>query len=174
MATGIGAIVMAGVLSTFLMMGRSGINAYNYVGMESEARTALEYFAEDVRMANSISWTSATDITLNVIRSTGYNTTSNTNSVRYYYETSSSSPNYQCFVRVGPNRASGVSETRVLIHNVQSDFAFSRWTNGVSIAATGNSNTAMLQLKLTIKIASITAVAASNLVVSARYILRNK
>src|SRR4051812_12863397 len=66
-ATGVSAILMAGVLSAFLMMGRSGKNAYNYVGMESEARSALEYFAEDVRMTNSVAWTSATDLTLNVI-----------------------------------------------------------------------------------------------------------
>ena len=32
-ATGVSAILMAGVLSSFLMMGRSGANAYNYVGM---------------------------------------------------------------------------------------------------------------------------------------------
>src|SRR3954447_26985951 len=87
-ATGVSAILMAGVLSAFLMMGRSGANAYNYVGMESEARTALEYFAEDVRMTNSVSWTSASDITLNVIRSSGANSSTNTNAIRYYYYSS--------------------------------------------------------------------------------------
>src|SRR5678815_1481735 len=87
-ATGVSAILMAGVLSAFLMMGRSGANAYNYVGMESEARIALEYFAEDVRMSNSISWTSSKDITVNVLKSSGSNSSSNTNAVRYYYETS--------------------------------------------------------------------------------------
>ena len=173
-ATGVSAILMAGVLSAFLMMGRSGANAYNYVGMESEARTALEYFAEDVRMTNSMTWTSTKDITLNVLKSTGSNSSSNTNAVRYYYESSTSSPNYKCFIRVGPNRVTGTSETKVLIRNVESDFAFARWTNGISTSATGNSNTSMLQIRLTIKVQSITAVAATNLVVSARYILRNK
>jgi prepilin-type N-terminal cleavage/methylation domain-containing protein len=173
-ASGISSILMAGVLSAFLMMGRSGQNAYNYVGMESEARIALEYFAEDVRMTNSVNWTSSTDITLNVLRSTGANSTSNTNAIRYFYDNSTSSPNYKCFVRVGANRVTGVSETKVLIHNVERDFSFARWTNGISTAATGNSNTAMLQIRLTIKVVSVTAVAATNLVVSARYILRNK
>jgi prepilin-type N-terminal cleavage/methylation domain-containing protein len=173
-ATGVSAILMAGVLSSFLMMGRSGANAYNYVGMESEARTALEYFAEDVRMTNSVNWASATDITLNVIRSTGANSTTNTNAIRYYYDSVTSSPTYKCFIRVGANRVTGVSETKVLIHNVESDFSFVRWTNGISTSATGNSNTAMLQIRLTIKVATVTAVAATNLVVSARYILRNK
>lgn len=173
-ATGVSAILMAGILSAFLMMGRSGKNAYNYVGMETEARTALEYFAEDVRMSNSIAWTSTKDITLNVIKSTGSNSSSNTNAVRYYYESSTSSPNYKCFIRVGPNRATGTSETKVLIHNVESDFEFKRQTNGISTTATGNSNTSMVQVRLTIKVQSVTAVAATNLVVSARYILRNK
>jgi prepilin-type N-terminal cleavage/methylation domain-containing protein len=170
----ISAFIMAGVLSAFLMMGRSGANAYIYTGMESESRIALEYFAEDVRMSNSVSWTSSTDLTLAVIRSTGGNSSTNTDSVRYYYDNTSSSPNYQCLVRVGPDRVTGVSATKVLIHNVQSDFAFSRWTNGASTAATGNTNTSMLQLRLTIKKTAVTAVAATNLVVSARYILRNK
>jgi hypothetical protein len=170
----ISAFIMAGVLSSFLMMGRSGANAYNYTGMESEARTALEYFAEDVRMSNAVSWTSATDLTLSVLRSTGTNSSTNVDSVRYYYDSNSASANYKCFVRVGPDRVTGVSGTRVLIHDVQSDFAFSRWTNGISVAATGNANTAMLQLRLTIKKTTVTAVAATNLVVSARYILRNR
>jgi prepilin-type N-terminal cleavage/methylation domain-containing protein len=176
-ASSVSAIIMAAVLSSFLMMSRSGINAYNYVGMESEARIALEYFAEDVRMARSVSWTSSTDLTLNVLNSTGSNADTNTNAIRYYYDnttTDTTSPYYKAFIRVGANRVTGTSETKVLIHNVQSDFTFSRYTNGISTAATGNSNTSMLQIRLTIKKATVTAVAATNLVVSARYILRNK
>jgi len=39
--------ILTGVLSAFLMMGRSGYNAANYSMMEAEARRALESFSEE-------------------------------------------------------------------------------------------------------------------------------
>ena len=50
----IGSFVLLGILSSFLFLGRTGANAYNYVGMEQEARRGLERFSEDVRMASGI------------------------------------------------------------------------------------------------------------------------
>jgi Tfp pilus assembly protein PilW len=58
--------ILSGVLSTFLFMGRAGANLWNYSDMESQARRSLELFAEDVRQASAISWTSSTAVTLTV------------------------------------------------------------------------------------------------------------
>jgi type II secretory pathway pseudopilin PulG len=171
------AVIMAAVLSSFLMMSRSGINAYNYVGMESEARRGLEQFGEDVRMAYKAVGTSTQDLTLWMSSATSANASTD---VRYYYDTSTSSANYQCLVRTGPDRVTGTVSTRVLIHNVQSDMVFTRWVRGVPPSRTTDltgGNTWQLQLSLTIKKTNgsdRSLVAATNLVVSARYILRNK
>src|SRR5437773_1779012 len=113
-AATISSFVMAGVLSSFLMMGRSGANAYSYVGMESEARRGLEQFGEDVRMAKLCHWASSTDVTLYM---TSGSAADPTKDVRYYYDSGSSSSNYQCMVRYGPDRVTGVLGTKALIHN---------------------------------------------------------
>ncbi|MBI3874494.1 MAG: prepilin-type N-terminal cleavage/methylation domain-containing protein, partial [Verrucomicrobia bacterium] len=53
-AASLGSFVLLGVLTTFLMLGRSGVAAQNYSQMEGDARRGLEEFAQDVRMANDI------------------------------------------------------------------------------------------------------------------------
>src|ERR1700754_1347614 len=70
--------ILAGVLSAFLFMGRSGANLRNYSDMEAQSRKALEYFAEDVRQASAIAWTSNVNVTLTV----------NTASIVYFYDSS--------------------------------------------------------------------------------------
>jgi len=56
--------ILAGVLSTFLFLGRSGANMQNYTDMETQARRGLEIFAEDVRQASSITWNTAHSATI--------------------------------------------------------------------------------------------------------------
>jgi Tfp pilus assembly protein PilW len=165
----LGSFVLLAILSSFLFMGRSGANAYNYVGMEQEARRGLERFSEDVRMASGVTWTSNTRVTLTIPQATG----SGTDSVIYYYDSTSGSSTYQCFLRQGPDPITGVSTTATLIHNVQT-FEFDRWMLGATGQATNDLGTKQLQIRLTVRKASVTAVAATNLVISARYILRNK
>ncbi len=58
--------ILAGVLSTFLFMGRSGANVNNYNDMEAQAREALEYFAEDTRQASGVVWSDANTVALTV------------------------------------------------------------------------------------------------------------
>ena len=60
----LGSFILLGVLSTFLFLGRSGANLRNYSDMESQARKALEMFAEDTRQASAVTWNSATSVTL--------------------------------------------------------------------------------------------------------------
>src|SRR5688572_23520838 len=74
-ASTLGTIVLAGVLSTFLMLGRSGANVANYSMMEAESRRALEELSQDLRMAKDITWNSAESVTLTV--PDNYTTTGN-------------------------------------------------------------------------------------------------
>ncbi|MBL9214655.1 MAG: prepilin-type N-terminal cleavage/methylation domain-containing protein [Opitutaceae bacterium] len=155
--------ILAGVLSSFLFLGRSGANVQNYNDMESQARKALEIFAEDVRQASSITWNSSTSITLTV----------NAASVLYAYDGTA-----RTFVR------RDAASTRVLISGVTpGSFSFKGYTiTGTEIAALSSAaelayasnSTKQLQISLAASRTNTTVVAATNTVLSARFILRNK
>lgn len=168
----LGTMVLVAILSAFLFMGRTGANAYNYVGMEQEARRGLERFSEDVRMASGITWTDATRVTLRI----PHVADSGTDDIIYFYTAISDQNNARypgTFQRQGPDPVTGVSVTTTLISNVQT-FEFDRWMIGAAGAATNDLGTKQLQIRLTVRKTSKTVVAATNLVISARYILRNK
>lgn len=165
----ISSFVMAALLGSLLFMGKSGVNASNYVTMEKEARRGLEIFGADVRMAQDIAWTSATDVTLMVSHATG----SGSDPVRYHWDGNSNSATYQQLLRTGPNPTTGVNGTQSLISHVAS-LEFSRWMLGSTGAATNNLGTKQIQIRLTIRRKEVTAVATTNLIVSARYVMRNK
>lgn len=176
-ASTIASFVLAGILSSFLFLGRSGANLANYATMEQEARKGLDRFSQDVRMSKNITWTSSSSVTLTVPHTTG----GVSDTVTYSWDTSTASSTYHCFIRNGPDPVTapitgatvGASATTVLIHNVTS-FEFDRWMIGSTGEATNDVGTKQLQIRLTVTKTATTAVAASNLVVSARFILRNK
>jgi len=171
-AATLSSFVLLAILSSFLFIGRTGVNAYNYVGMEHDARLGLERFSEDVRMASNVTWGSATSVTLTIPQATG----SGTDTVVYSYDSTSTSLTYKCFLRQGPDPITGTSRTAPLIRGVQS-FEFDRWMLGSTGRATNDLETKQLQIRLTISTisnVSTSVVTATNLVVSARYILRNK
>jgi Tfp pilus assembly protein PilW len=154
--------VLAGVLSAFLFLGRSGANLRNYSDMETQSRQALERFAEDVRQASAITWTSSRNITLAV----------NSAAIGYYYDTST-----QTFYR------STSTGTTALITGIRSgSFVFKPYNvagallplaTSTDLAAAGSS-TKQLQISLEAARTTATVASATNLVLSARYILRNK
>lgn len=152
------AMIMAGVLSSFLFLGRSGANLQNYTDMESQARRSLEIFAEDVRQGSAITWNSATSATLRV----------NSANITYAYNSST-----QTFSRNGVNFITGI---------FPGSFAFKAFnvastemplaTAANRIAA--NISTKQVQISLRCTRTSTTVTSATNTVLSARYILRNK
>jgi hypothetical protein len=153
--------ILAGVLSTFLFLGRSGANVQNYNDMEGQARKCLETFAEDVRQASAITWTSNTNITLTV----------NAASVVYNYDTSAKK-----FYR------RDATSTRMMLSGVTS-FAFKAYTitgaeitdfSSASALTTAGNSTKQLQLSVSTARSNTTVVDATNTVLSARFILRNK
>lgn len=163
----IGAWILAAVLSTFLFMGRSGANVQNYNDMEVQARNALEYFAEDVRQASTVAWNSTDSVTLTV----------GTNSITYAY--SSSAKNFRRTVVV--TATSTTTWDRVIVTGI-TNFAFSAYNisgNTVAIDTStnrtaANGTTKQIQVSLEAARTNRTVVAATNTVLSARFILRNK
>jgi len=151
--------ILAGVLSTFLFMGRTGANIRNYSDMESQARRALEQFAQDVRQASAVSWTNDTTIVLTV----------DSANVTYAYASGA-------FTRA---TAAGTS---TLLNGITT-FAFKAYSiTGIEITGIGtttslasaNLNTKQLQISLEAARTSTTVTTATNTVLSARFILRNK
>src|SRR4051794_40605979 len=62
-SAGLSSVLLLALLFSFLMISRNGTMLFNYVGMEKDARRAVEIFGTDVRMAKAIAWTSNTDVT---------------------------------------------------------------------------------------------------------------
>lgn len=160
-------MILAGVLSAFLMLGRSGYNAASYSIMEAESRRALEIFSQEARAAQNIVWSSTNSVTLTVVSSSG------NYQVAYTYDPSTSGNSSKCFYRVllsDPTRTK-----QILVRNV-SDFAFRRYKviNGVDYVAYNDIETKQLQITLRSVRTGSTTVNATNAVLSARVVLRNK
>ena len=154
-AASIGSFVLLGMLTSFLFLARSGANLQNYTAMESEARKALEQFAQDTRQASAITWNSRTSITLVV------------DSANITYAFTSGS-----FTRAT------ASATATLLTGITS-FTYSAYDiNGTTVDLSGlasaGRSTKQLQISLQASRSSITVVGATNTVLSARFILRNK
>ncbi len=163
----ISSFVLAAVMSTFLFMGRSGANIQNYNDMEVQARGALEYFAEDTRQASGVVWNSATSVALTV----------GTNTITYTYDATTKK-----FSRVVVVTAtSATTSSRVLVTGITT-FAFSAYSISAATVPIGtaaeraaaNGTTKQLQISLEAARTNTTVVAATNTVLSARFILRNK
>jgi len=173
-ATALSGFILAGVLSSFTMIGRSGYNAASYSIMESEARRALETFSEEARQASNLTWSSANTtrapycVPLTVV------TSSSTYRVTYAYDSATSGATSKCFYRLlgEPNSA---SDRRILVRDV-TDFAFRRYkvVNGVDYTAANDLETKQLQITLRAVRSRSTTVDATNAVLSARVVLRNK
>ncbi len=161
-AAALSTFLLTAIMSTFLFMGRSGVNLQNYTDMESQGRRALERFAEDVRQASAISYTTANHLTLTV----------NGASIQYKYDSGT-----KIFSRIA-----GGTTINLITKIVDGSFAFKAYnvlgtelslSSAAALTAAGT-NTKQLQISLQASRTDKTVAQATNLVLSARYILRNK
>ena len=157
----LGAIVLAGVLSTFLMLGRSGTNIVSYMTMDAQVRKGLENFSQDARMASNITWNSSTSITLTVPD----NYASTSNQVTYAWDSTNG------FFRMPGNAAANNTKT-TFIRNITS-FSYSRYDK-LNSTATTDAATKSVRLSITITTTAITAKSVTDQILSAAFVLRNK
>src|SRR5690606_38533331 len=108
-ASSLTGLVLAGVLSMFLFLGRTGANVANYADMETQARLALERFGQDARQAGGITWNSANSVTLHV------------NGADIFYT-------YNPVARTFSRSVGAV--TTVLVEGVTDEFSFTGYTIG--------------------------------------------
>ncbi|MDP3073282.1 MAG: prepilin-type N-terminal cleavage/methylation domain-containing protein [Opitutaceae bacterium] len=165
-------IVLAGILSAFLMIGRTSYAAGNYSEMDAQTRRALEAFGADARKAADVRWHDAQTLTLHVS-----NAGAGTTPVTYGYDGTASSPTYRAFYRLNGD-PSATEPKLVLMRNVAGDFAFARFKleqPGVADNAAANDlETKQVQVTLRTARAGTTTPITTQSAVSARYILRNK
>lgn len=171
-AATISTFVLAGVLSAFLMVGRSGFLASSYSELEAQTRRALEIFGEDVRKSADIHWNSSQSITLYVTTAT-----SALAPVTFAYDADRASATYGSFYRVA-GEATSTLPRRVLLRSVAPDFAFQRFKlergGNTENAAATDLETKQIQVTMRASRTGATTVAANQSALSARYILRNK
>lgn len=165
-------VVLAGVLSAFLMIGRTGFVSSSYSELEAQTRRGLEIFGNDVRKANDVRWNNSQSVTLSVASSG-----SSATLVTYAYDSQPGSATHGCFYRLLGD-ASSTLPRLVLMRNVAPDFAFQRFKleqPGVSDnTAVSDLETKQLQVTLRAGRAGVTTAGANQSALSARYVLRNK
>lgn len=168
-ASGLGVVVLAAVLSAFLFLTRASISLTDYADMETQARETLEIFAQDVRMASSVTWNSVSSVTLGVERS-GVVTP-----VTYVYQAGSS---LDGAANGSFSRAVGTASSDVLLTGIRT-FQFSAYsitTGTVPLTDLGAaaSVTKQIQIALETQRHRASLALATNKVISARFVLRNK
>ncbi len=164
-------LVLTGVLSAFLMIGRSGFLASSYSDLERETRRGLETFGNDARKAVDLHWNSSQSVTLTLATASNATTL-----VTYAYDSDARSATSGSFYRLVGN-ADSTNPRLVLVHRV-ADFAFQRFkleqTGVEDNTATTDLETKQIQIALRASRSGATTVAANQSALSARYILRNK
>ncbi len=156
-------IILSAVMSMFLFLGRTSANVINYAEMEAEARQGLEQFAQDTRQASDLMWLTDSSISLTV------------NSATIVYSFNSGAGTF--------SRTAG-GTTTILIDGISS-FTYSGYMiTGAAVDLSDLSTavkreaasdvTKQIQLYVLASRSSTTVATATNTVLSARYILRNK
>lgn len=157
-ASALSTMVLAGVLSVFLLVCRTGVRTSHYADMEAQSRVVLQLFGQDARQADSAVWVNAQTLRL----------TTGATQVTYRYEAAGGR-----FLR---ETAGG---SRVLMTNI-AGFRFLAYNlAGTSLdvaASPGAASTAtkMVQVDIDLARSSASLARTTARAVSARYVLRNK
>lgn len=162
-ATAIGAMILAGVATTYIMSLRGFIASSNYYQIHGDGRLAVTYFAKDMRAVSNItSFANSSNITVSI--PTGFDSTGGvTNSATVTYSTSAGAL-YRYDSRTGNTDmlASNINQLTFTLY----DLAGNAITNGV----TSNAKGIQVDVKLRKTVGSR---AQTEDFLSARYDMRN-
>jgi hypothetical protein len=165
-SAGLSAIILAGILSTFLLLTRIGHNASAYAEMNGRLRIAIDRFHHDARLASDLRWDSPRSLTLLLPASPE-------REVTYLYEPPSRLAPTGRFLRQPADQPA-----EILVNHIADDFAFHRYglhaADGSETVATNDLETRQLEVSLRAVRPGSTNPIASQLALSARCLLRNK
>jgi hypothetical protein len=173
-------------------MGRTSANIVNYTDIEAKARASLEQFSREVHVAYAVGSYSSTSVTLSIPDTTEVRNGTGTGAytVTYTFDTANKQ-----LIRTGPpiNNPTGTSEITAMISGVEqipgtaflNYYKFVRPTTYPNVGegyftGFGNNTAAsvreikQIEVSFLLQRKSQTVAAATNKVLSARFILRNK
>jgi hypothetical protein len=166
LAATLSTLVLGALLSTFLLIGRTGFDQAAYARINSRVRVALERFDHDVRLARDVRWSGEHRIRLLLPEPGG-------GSVTYAYVAAADPAAPGSFIREVEGAA-----PEVLLSDVEPDIAFSRHRlpgpTGAEQPATSDLDTKQIGLRLRALGPTRGRSAPSQLAFSARCVLRNK
>ena len=172
-AVGLSTIILAAVLSTFLMIIRSGMRSSNYSTMEAETRRAFEQLGIDARMANDFSATfTSGEITSFTLTIPNLDLTA-TSQVTYGYDASNAADK-KIFVVPGNNPAATAGR-RNLINKVE-DMRFLRYTASSALIPTATTSSAgvkHIQISVSVKRTGVGLASTTQIIRSSAFTLRN-
>lgn len=172
-AVGLSSIILAAVLSTFLMIVRSGMRSSNYSTMEAETRRAFEQLGIDARMANDFTATfTSGEITSFTLTIPNIDLTA-TSQVTYGYD--SSDPNDKKIFVVPGNDPTVTAGRRNLINKVQ-DMRFLRYTATSTLipaATTSSTGVKHIQVSVSVKRTGVGLASTTQIIRSSAFTLRN-
>jgi prepilin-type N-terminal cleavage/methylation domain-containing protein len=153
----IGSMVMGAVMSSFVFIAKSCVSLNDYSVLDQESRTAVETFSREVRASSDISGFSTSGLTLTVPNGAG-----STYTVTYTYV-----PADRAFYR-----AYGTADEEALLTGVEA--LTLRRFNLLHNAASNDLETKQIQLDARTVRSGGGKFRATNNVISARFIMRNK
>lgn len=171
-AASLGSMILAGVVTAFVMLVQSSVRVSNYSRMESETRRAFEHLAINARMANRFSAVFSGGVITSVTFTIPNNDLSAVTRVTYGFDTSNST-NRTLFVVPGgdPNATAG----RFTLVNRVTGLSFLRYDRlGVLIPASTTTNTGVKHLQVSLNVTRSGSGAATTQVIrSSAFTLRN-
>lgn len=170
-ATAISSVILAAVLSTFLLLGRTGRNSADYSSMSSSLRTGLAPFTRDARLAADVRWHTDQSLTFTLRAPDGRD-----QQVTYGYEPDRPGSDSGVFFR--ETHEDGAVNRIVLVRDVASGFAFRRYRlaggGQTDTPATNDLETKLVEVSLRTQRRGANGAPISQVALSTRSVLRNK
>lgn len=156
-ATGLGGILLAAMLTTFVFIAKGGARLAQFHDLETRSSLALQQFAMDARQAETSTWVNTNQLSLQV---TGKG------AVNYTYDTARRTL-----------KRTTATETRTLASDINS-FQFAAFDrDGAALRLDAddiNAKTKMVQMEITFRSGGGATKPVESTAVSARCMLRNK
>jgi type II secretory pathway pseudopilin PulG len=172
-AASLGTMIMAGVLSAFLMLVRSGMRVSNYSVMETETRRAFERLGIDARMANNFVSNYTGSVITSFTLTIPSNDLTSQRQVTYGIDTSDSS-DLKLYVVPGNNPAATAGRL-VLVSKVVG-LTFLRYDtagNLIPASTTSDAGVKHVQASLSVRRSGSGVAAATQVIRSSAFTLRN-
>jgi prepilin-type N-terminal cleavage/methylation domain-containing protein len=173
MASTLSAIILAGTLTAFLMLLRSGIRMSNYSVMESQTRRAFEQFGVDARMANGYASTFTNNVITSCTLTIPSQDLSTITQITYGFDNSNSANGK--FFSVPGNDPTATTGRIDLVQYVQS-MTFNRYDSAgtlIPASTTSDSGIKHLQVSISVSRSTLGVVAATQVIRSSSFTIRN-